>query len=58
MGQGLGLGPAQKGRDSKSRGRPLECGVPDFGGKALGKDVCVGFRPSGDGGDLRGGLQV
>ena len=25
---------------------PLECGVPEFAGKALGEGVWVGFRPS------------
>ena len=30
-----------------SKGGPLECGVPEFEGKALGEGVWVGFRPSG-----------
>ena len=46
MGQGLCLGPAWKGRGSRSKGEPLECGVLEFGGKALGEGVWVGFRPS------------
>ena len=25
---------------------PLECGVPEFGGRALGEGVWVGLRPS------------
>ena len=41
MGRGLCLGPAQKGRGSTSKGGSLE-----FGGKALGEGVWVGFRPS------------
>ena len=71
MGQGLGsvptqpekalgagplLGPVQKGRGSMSKGGPLECGVPEFGGKALGEGVWIGFRPSTVGGGLRRGL--
>ena len=46
MEQGLCLGPAQKGRGSTWKGRPPECGVPGFGGRALGEGVWVGFRPS------------
>ena len=46
MGQGLCLGPAQKGRGSTSKGGPLECGVLEFVGGALGEGVWVGFRPS------------
>ena len=46
MGQGLCLGPVGKGRGSTWKGGPLECGVPEFGGKALGEGVWVGFRPS------------
>ena len=42
---GLCLGPAQKGRGSTFKGQPLECGIPEFGGKALGEVVWVGFRP-------------
>ena len=56
--QGLGLGPAEKGRGSTSRGVPLECGVLEFGGKTLGEGVWVGFRPIAVGGVLRGCLQV
>ena len=41
MGRGLCLGPAQKGK-----GGPLECGVLEFGGRALSEGVWVGFRPS------------
>ena len=52
------LGPAQRGRDRMSKGGPLECGVPEFGGRALGEGVWVGFRPSAFGGGLRGGLRV
>ena len=29
-----------------STGGPLECGVLEFGGKALSEGVWVGFRPS------------
>ena len=46
MERGLCLGPALKGRGSTCKGGPLECGVPEFGGKALSEGVCVGFRPS------------
>ena len=46
MEQGLCLGPAQKRRGSKSKGLPPECGVPVFGGRALGEGVWVGFRPN------------
>ena len=46
MGQGFFLGPAWKQRGSTSKGGPLECGVPEFGGRALGEGVWVGFRPS------------
>ena len=41
MGWGLCLGPVQKGK-----GGPLECGVPEFGHRALSEGVWVGFRPS------------
>ena len=45
-----GAGPLvrtwQEGRGSKWKGGPLECGVPEFGGRALGEGVLVGFRPS------------
>ena len=54
MGQGLCLGPAQKGRGSTSKGGPLECGVPEFGSKSLGEVVWVGFRPSAVGGVSEG----
>ena len=46
MGRVLVLGPARKGRGSTSRGGPPECGVPEFGGKALSEGVWVWFRPS------------
>ena len=46
VGRGLCLGPAQKGRGSTSKQGPLECGVPEFGGKALGEGVWLGFMPS------------
>ena len=46
MWQGLCLGPVQKGRGSMSKGVPLECGVLEFGGKALGEGMWVWFRPS------------
>ena len=58
MGWGLGratfkrgVGPllrtcAQKGRSSRLKGGSLECGVPEFGGRALSEGVWVGFRPS------------
>ena len=36
----------QKGRGSMLKGGPLECGVPEFGGRALSEGVWVGFRPS------------
>ena len=45
MGRGLCLRPPQKGRGSKSKGGPLECGVPEFGGGALSEGVWMGFRP-------------
>ena len=46
MGRGLCLGPAGKGRGSTRKGWPLECGVLEFGGRALSEGVWVGFRPS------------
>ena len=46
MGWGLCLGPVQKRRGSMWKGGPPECGGPEFGGKALGEGVWVGFRPS------------
>ena len=46
MGWGLCLGPAWKGRGSTWKGGPLECRVPEFGGRALSEGVWVGFRPS------------
>ena len=49
MGQGMGWGclsPVWKGRGSSWKGGPLECGVLEFGGKALGEGGWVGFRPS------------
>ena len=46
MGQGLCLGPVQKGRGSTRKGGPLECGVLEFGGGALSEGVWVGLRPS------------
>ena len=46
MGWVLSLGPAGKGRGNKLNGAPVECGVPEFGGKALGECVWVGLRPS------------
>ena len=46
MGWGLCLGPVQKGKGSTSKGGPLECGVLEFGGKALGEGARVGFRSS------------
>ena len=58
MGQGLCLGPAWKGRGSMLKGVPPECGVLEFGGKALGEDVWVRFRLSTVGGGLSWGLQV
>ena len=45
MGQVLCLRPAQKGRGSMLKGGP-ECGVLEFGGRALSEGVWVGFRPS------------
>ena len=45
-GGGLCLGPAQNGRGSRWKGGPVECGVPEFGGRALSEGVWVGFRPS------------
>ena len=52
-----GAGPllrtcVQKGRDSTSKGGSPECVVLEFGGKALGEGVWVGFRPSTVGGGL------
>ena len=41
-----GAGPVQKGRGSKSKRGPLECGVQELGGRALSEGVWVGFRPS------------
>ena len=46
MWQGLCLGPVQKGRGSTWKGGPLECGVLEFGGRALSEGLWVGFRPS------------
>ena len=43
---GLCLGPVWKGRGSTWKGGPLECGVLEFGSRALGEGVWVGFRPS------------
>ena len=40
------MGLPQQGRGSTWKGGPLECGVPEFAGKALGEGVWVGFRPS------------
>ena len=45
-GQGLCLGPVQKGRGSMWKGGPLGCGVPEFGGSDLSEGVWVAFRPS------------
>ena len=45
-GRGLCLGPAQKGRGSMWKGGLLECGVWEFGGRALSEGVWVEFRPS------------
>ena len=46
MGRGLCLGPLQKGSGSRCKGGPLECGVPEFGGRALRWGWGVGgFRP-------------
>ena len=41
-----------------SNGGLRECGALEFGGRALGEGVWVGFRPSAIGGGLRGGLRV
>ena len=58
VGQGLGgatfkrwAGPlprtcTQKGRGSTWKGGPLECEVPEFGGRALPEGVWVGLSPS------------
>ena len=46
MGRGLCLGSAGKGGGSRWKGGPLECGVLEFGGRALSEGVWVGFRPS------------
>ena len=35
------------------KGGPLECGVPEFGDRALREGMWVGFRPSSVGGGLR-----
>ena len=40
------LGPVQKGRGNTLKGGPLECGVLEFGGRALSEGVWVGFRSS------------
>ena len=58
MGQGLCLGPEWKERGGTMNGGRLECGVLEFGGRALSEDVSVGFRPSAVRGGLRGGLRV
>ena len=55
----LGAGPLPRTCAEGERhvkGGPLECGVPEFGGKALGEGVWMGFRPSTVGGGLRRGL--
>ena len=39
VGQGLFLRPAWKGRGSTWKGGPLECGVLEFGGRALSEGV-------------------
>ena len=36
----------QKVRGSTWKGGPLDCGVLEFGGRALSKGVSVGFKPS------------
>ena len=41
-----------------SKGGPLESGVPEFGGKALGECVWVRFRPIELEGVSEGGLRV
>ena len=46
MGNGLCLGPVEKGRGSIWKGGPLECGVPEFGGRTLSEGVWVEFSPS------------
>ena len=53
MGRGLCLGREPKGSGSTWKGGPPECGVPEFGGRALSEGVWVGFRPRAVGGDLR-----
>ena len=58
VGRGLCLGPAGKGRGSTWKGGPLQCGVLEFGGKALGEGVWVGFRPSALEGVSEGSLSV
>ena len=40
------LGPAGKERGSTWKGGSLECGDPEFGGRALSEGVWGGFRPS------------
>ena len=57
-GQGLCLGPVCKGRGSTSKGGLLKCGVLEFGGKALGEGLRLGFRASTVGEGLRGGLRM
>ena len=44
VGQDLFLG--RKGRGSRWKGGPLECGAPESGRRALSGGVWVGFRPS------------
>ena len=48
----LCLGAVWKGRGSMSKGGPLECGVPEFGGRALGGGVGVGLGLCSAGGRL------
>ena len=46
MGWGLCLGPVGKGRGCTGKGGPLECGILEFGVRALRKSMWVSFRPS------------
>ena len=44
-----GAGPllrtCAEGERQHMKGGPLECGVPEFGGRVLSESVWVGFRP-------------
>ena len=52
-----GVGPrfktSMEGEIQHNQRGPLEGGVLEFGGKALGEDVWVGFKPNAVGAGLR-----